>query len=170
MKYTVLSALLTLNRSEVKKNLVDNSDVQQALHSNNTLREYLFSLYECDYKRFFERLADIEVIMKADMFLHLHYKYYIREMKTKAYDQLLSTYISVKLSYMADQFGVTSDYIENDISNLIANGRLNYKIDKVSETVINVPDDPKTEVFKSVLKQGDLLLNRVHKLSRVINI
>ncbi|KAJ8965476.1 hypothetical protein NQ317_000817 [Molorchus minor] len=170
IKYTVLSASLTLNRREVKKNLIDNPDILQALHLNSILNEYIISLYECDYMRFFERLADIEIIMKEDMFLHFHYRYYIREMKTKAYDQLLSTYISVKLSYMADQFGVSSEYIENDISNLIANGRLNYKIDKVTGTINNTPKDLRTELFKSVIKHGDPLLNRVQDLSRVINI
>ncbi|KAJ8942004.1 hypothetical protein NQ314_010233 [Rhamnusium bicolor] len=170
IKYTILSGLLTLSRSELKRNLIDNPDIQEALHYNNTLKEYLFSLYECEYKRFFERLAEVETMMREDMLLHKHYSFYIREMKIKAYDQLLSTYISVNLSYMANQFGVSSEYIENDISKLIAAGRLNYKIDKVNETVVNIPNNMKNEVFKSVLKQGDLLLNRVHKLSRVINI
>lgn len=170
VKYTVLSAVLISNRSQVKKNLIDNPDIQQVLHFDKPLKEYLTSLYDCDYKTFFRRLADVETIMRRDMLLHSHYKFYVREMKIKAYDQLLSTYISVGLAYMADQFGVTPEFIENDVSNLIAGGRLNYKIDKVNETVVNIPKNAKNEVLRSVVRQGDLLLNRVHKLSRVINI
>lgn len=170
VKYTVLSAVLTLNRSQVKKSLIDNPDIQQGLHFNKPLREFLTSLYDCDYKTFFLRLADVETLMRQDMLLYCHYKFYVREMKIKAYDQLLSTFISVGLAYMADQFGVTPEFIENEVSNFIAGGRLNYRIDKVNETVVNVPKNTKDEVLKSVVKQGDLLLNRVHKLSRVINI
>nr|CAH7731174.1 unnamed protein product [Callosobruchus chinensis] len=48
--------------------------------------------------------------------------------------------------------------------------RLNYKIDKVSAKIVNVPLQKNSEVFKAVIKQGDLLLNRIHKLGRVINI
>ncbi|KAG5893873.1 hypothetical protein JTB14_005330 [Gonioctena quinquepunctata] len=170
VKYTVLSGVLTLGRAEVKKDLIENPDMQQSLHSNDALREYLFSLYNCDYKLFFKRLADIEVVMKRDMFLSPHYKYYVREMKIKAYNQLLTTYISVSLSYMAQQFGVSKDYIENEVGKLIAGGRLNYMIDKVSDSIVNRRRDSKNDVFKAVLRHGDLLLNRIQKLSRIINI
>ncbi|CAG9832803.1 unnamed protein product [Diabrotica balteata] len=170
IKYTLISSVLTLSRNETKQRLIQNADMQQALQADNTFREYLYSLYNCDYKVFFQRLADIEVFMKQDMFLNPHYKSYVREMKIKAYDQLLSTYISVNLSYMSEQFGVCEDYIENDLSKFIAAGRLSYKIDKVSGIVVNQRKDRKTEVFQAVIKQGDILLNRVHKLGRVIEI
>lgn len=170
VRYTVISSFLTMTRREVKKNLIDNAEIQQALHLDKTLREYVSSLYQCDYRLFFLRLADVEVAMKGDMLLNAHYKFYVREMKIKAYDQLLSTYISVGLEYMAEQFGVAVDYIEEDLSGFIAGGRLNYKIDKVSGKVVNMETNSKEEVFKSVVKHGDLLLNRIHKLSRVIDI
>ncbi|CAH1105088.1 unnamed protein product [Psylliodes chrysocephalus] len=170
IRYTLLSAILTLNRSELKSKLIQNPDMQQALHNVVTLKEYLFSLYNCDYKLFFLRLADVEVLIKQDMLLNPHYQNYIREMKIKAYDQLLSTYISVNISYMSHQFGVSEDYIEDELSKLIAAGRLNYKIDKISGKVVNEHSESKMEVFKAVIKQGDIVLNRIHKLSRVINI
>nr|CAI5819970.1 unnamed protein product [Callosobruchus analis] len=170
IKYTVLCGVLALKRCDVKKQLIDNPDIQQALHYNSTLREYLFSLHECEYRLFYQRLADIEVMVKEDMLFHPHYRYYIKEMRIKAYDQLLSTYMSVGICYMAGQFGVSEDFIEEEVSKFIAAGRLNYKIDKVSAKIVNVPLEKNSEVFKAVIKQGDLLLNRIHKLGRVINI
>lgn len=170
IKYTIISSTLTLDRGALKKKILDNADAQQALHSHNVLREYLHSLYDCDYKLFFLRLSDIEVLMKKDMLLNDHYKLYIREMKAKAYDQLMSTYNSVKISYVADQFGVSEDYIENEVSRLIASKKLNYRIDKVNQIIINVTQKSKSNVFRNIIKHGDLLLNRIHKLSRVINI
>lgn len=170
MKYTIISSVLVLNRSFLKKKILENADVQQALHCDKTLKEFLHSLYDSDYKLFFLRLSDIEIQMKKDMFLSRHYRFYVREMKAKAYDQLLSTYISVKISYMADQFGVSMDFIENEVSRLIADRKLNYKIDKVNNTIVNVIKIDKSEPFQAVIKHGDLLLNRIHKLGRVINI
>lgn len=170
LKYTVISSALTLSRGQLKNKILSNADVQQALHSNSTLKEYLYSLYDCDYKLFFLRLAEIEILLKKDMFLHGHYKFYVREMKAKAYDQLLSSYISLKISYMADQFGVSSDFIENEVGKLIAAKRINYKINKATESIINIAKNDKGDIFQSVLKHGDLLLNRIHKLGRVINI
>ena len=49
--------------------------------------------------------------MKADRYMFPHYKYYVREVKIEAYAQLLESYKTIKLSYMADTFGVMEDYI-----------------------------------------------------------
>lgn len=57
-----------------------------------------------------------------------------------------------------------------ELSSIIANGRLNCRIDRVGGIVETNRPDTKNGQFQAVLKQGDLLLNRVQKLSRVINI
>ena len=49
-------------------------------------------------------------------YLHSHYAYYIREMKIKAYAQLLESYRSLTLEYMAEAFGVTEDYMDGELS------------------------------------------------------
>lgn len=74
VRYTIISGMLTLDRGEVKKHLIDNADIQQALHNDEALRDYLLSLHRCDYQMFFRRLADMEVIIKRDMLLHPHYR------------------------------------------------------------------------------------------------
>ena len=45
--------------------------------------------------------------MKADRYLFPHYKFYVREVKIKAYAQLLESYSSLTLGYMAQAVGVT---------------------------------------------------------------
>lgn len=37
-------------------------------------------------------------------------------MRIKAYAQLLDSYRSLTLKYMADAFGVTDDYMDNELS------------------------------------------------------
>ena len=49
-------------------------------------------------------------------YMHAHYAYYIREMKIKAYAQLLESYRSLTLEYMAEAFGVTEDYMDGELS------------------------------------------------------
>ena len=51
----------------------------------------------------------------------------MREVKIKAHAQLLESYKTIKLSYMADTFGVTEDYIDIVHSQV----RLHAKIDKM---------------------------------------
>ena len=50
--------------------------------------------------------------MKEDRFLQPHYHYYTREMRILAYSQLLESYRSLTLEYMATSFGVTQDFID----------------------------------------------------------
>ena len=86
-------------------------------------------------------------------------------------DRFTTQYLTLILSaYMAEAFNVTEDYMDRELSRLIADGRLHCKIDKVRGIVMTNRPDSKNAQYQSVIKQGDILLNRVQKLSRVINI
>ncbi len=80
--------------------------------------------------------------MKNDRYFDPHYKYYVREMRIIAYNQLLVSYSSLTIPYMAEAFGVTPAFIDKELSRFIAAGRLHCKIDKVNGIVeTNRPDN-----------------------------
>ncbi|CAH1984360.1 unnamed protein product [Acanthoscelides obtectus] len=170
VRYTVYTSIISLPRNQLRDKVVKGSEILEVLHSEPFVKEYLFSLYNCQYAEFFKNLAEVEVILKRDYYFNPHYRYYVREMKILAYTQLLESYRSLTLQYMAEAFGVTIQYIDEELSTFIATGRLHCKIDRVGGIVETNRPDLKNAQFNSVVKQGDLLLNRVQKLSRVINI
>lgn len=170
VRYTVYSSLISLPRNQLRDKVVKGSEILEVLHTEQFVKDFLFSLYNCVYAEFFSNLAKVETILRKDYFMSPHYRYYVREMKILAYTQLLESYRSLTLQYMADAFGVTVDFIDNELSCFIASGRLHCKIDRVGGIVETNRPDLKNAQFNSVVKQGDLLLNRVQKLSRVINI
>ena len=108
--------------------------------------------------------------MKLDDLLAAHYRYYARELRIIAYAQLLESYRSVSMESMARSFGVSQDFIDVDVSKFIAVGRLNAVIDKVAGIIETNRPDTKNAQYQATIKQGDLLLNRIQKLGRVINI
>uniref|UniRef100_UPI00397F2F11 PCI domain-containing protein n=1 Tax=Salmonella sp. s54925 TaxID=3159674 RepID=UPI00397F2F11 len=118
----------------------------------------------------FLSLGKVEQKMKQDRYFHSHYRYYVREMRILGYSQLLESYRSLTLQYMANAFGVSEAFIDRELSRFIAAGRLNCKIDKVRGVVETNRPDHKNWQYQSVIKQGDLLLNRIQKLSRIINV
>ena len=59
--------------------------------------------------------AYVEQYMKKDRYLFAHYQYYIREMRIIAYNQLLESYSSLALSYMANAFGVSVQFIDKSV-------------------------------------------------------
>lgn len=170
VSYTVICAMISLPRVELRKSVIKGSEILEVLHSNVDLKEYLFSLYECDYANFFKKLSWIENLMKRDRLFQPHYHYYVREMRILAYNQLLESYRSLSLSYMADAFEVTEGFIDQELARFIAAGRLHCKIDKVNGIVETNRPDAKNHQYQSCIKHGDILLNRIQKLSRVINI
>lgn len=88
------------------------SEILEVLHSLPDVKEYLFSLYNCHYADFFVNLAKVEQLLKEDRYMTAHYRFYVREMRILAYTQLLESYRSLTLTYMAQAFGVTEDYID----------------------------------------------------------
>ena len=56
--------------------------------------------------------AKVEEDMKYNRLLSPHYRYYVREMRIQAYSQLLESYRSLTLDYMANAFGVTKGFID----------------------------------------------------------
>lgn len=58
-------------------------------------------------------LAMIEQHIKYDPFLQIHTKYYVREIRIAAYNQILESYRSLTMESMAKSFGVSEDFIDS---------------------------------------------------------
>jgi len=168
--YLILMAMISLDRVTIKDKVIDSPDILSVIHEIPHASEFLNSFYNSDYATFFVSLAAITENVKKDRYLATHVRYYCREMRIKAYSQLLESYSSVKLSSMAEAFSVTVDFIDHELSRFIAAGRIHCKIDKVGGIVETTRPDAKNAQYQATIKQGDLLLNRIQKLSRVINL
>ncbi|KAJ3014747.1 26S proteasome non-ATPase regulatory subunit 6 [Thoreauomyces humboldtii] len=170
VKYTVFTAAITLKRPDFKAKIIDAPEILEVIDQVPNLSDFAKSLYACNYSQFFRSLAAVEQTMKLDRLLNAHYRYYVREMRIAVYAQLLESYQSLTIESMANAFGVTQDWIDSDLSKYIAAGRLNAVIDKVNGIVETNRPDAKNAQYQATIKQGDLLLTRIQKLSRVINV
>jgi 26S proteasome regulatory subunit N7 len=56
------------------------------------------------------------------------------------------------------------------VSEFIVAGRLAAKIDKEAAVVETVPAFERHANYKQLIKEGDLLLNRIQKLSKVVDV
>jgi len=170
IRYLIIMAMVSLDRVTIKEKVIDSPDTLSVVHEIPYATLYLESFYNSDYAQYFKALAEITEEMKTDRYLATHVRYYCREMRIKAYSQLLESYSSVKLDSMAAAFGVTPEFIDNELSRFIAANRIHCKIDKVGGIVETTRPDAKNAQYQATIKQGDLLLNRIQKLSRVINL
>jgi 26S proteasome regulatory subunit N7 len=128
------------------------------------------SLYDCDYKAYLNAMVEVEAVLIADRYLQPHLAFWMRELHILAHKQFLDSYQSVTLQAMADAFGVSTGFIDFHASRFIAAGRLSAKIDKYGGVVVTNRPDLKNAQYREMIQKGDLLLNRIQKLARVVDL
>jgi 26S proteasome regulatory subunit N7 len=71
------------------------------------------SLYAGNYKAFFGALGAVEEgFLTQDRYLYEHRQWFVREMRLRGYQQLLQSYRVVGLRSMANDFGVSVDFLD----------------------------------------------------------
>ncbi|CCL98764.1 uncharacterized protein FIBRA_00769 [Fibroporia radiculosa] len=167
--YTIIANALTLTRVDLKKKLLGAPEVTQVLPELPTLADLMKNLYDSHYDKFFLALATLEQThLIPSRILSPHTRFYVREMRILAYNQLLESYRSLTLDSLARSFGVSVDFVDNELSRFIASGRLHCTIDKVNGVVETTRPPLKNQQYETVIRQGDALLNSVQRLSKVL--
>ncbi|RDB28088.1 26S proteasome non-ATPase regulatory subunit 6 [Hypsizygus marmoreus] len=166
---TVIANTLTLSRVDLKKKIIGAPEVNQVLPELPILGDLVKSLYDCHYDKFFIALATLEQThLIPSRILSPHARYYVREMRILAYTQLLESYRSLTLDSLSAAFGVSVDFVDAELSRFIANGRLHCSIDKVHGIVETTRPSLRNAQYETVVRQGDILLNSVQRLSKVL--
>ncbi|GMH39437.1 hypothetical protein BSKO_07335 [Bryopsis sp. KO-2023] len=168
--YAVVTSMIALDRVSLKKRVVDAPEILTVIEEVPHLAPLLNSLYNCSYSEFFQALCKISEQIRKDMYLHPHFRYYLREIRVMAYSQFLESYKSVTMKSMAAAFNVGENFLDKEISDFIVAGRLHAKIDKVAGVIETNRPDARNALYQQTIKQGDLLLNRIQKLSKVIDL
>lgn len=170
MFYTVVSSVFSLSRTELHKKLISNPQVIAVIREMPDLQNFLHSIYNCEYAEFFRALLANHPSIVADRFVGPHTAYLVREYRVLAYAQFLEAYRSVRMSSMAQSFGVSLGLLDEELSRFIAAGRLNAKIDKVGDIIETSRPDVKNAQYQETIKKGDSLLNQIQRLVRVVDV
>ncbi|KIJ91565.1 hypothetical protein K443DRAFT_14295 [Laccaria amethystina LaAM-08-1] len=166
--YAVVAGRLTLGRVELKKRLISAPEVNQVLPDLPILGDLINSLYDCHYDKFFIALATLkQTHLLPSRILSPHARYYVREIRILAYAQLLESYRSLTLESLSQAFGVGVEFVNRFVL-VFPLSRLNAFIDKVHGIVETARPSLKNAQYEKVAKQGDVLLNRVQRLSKVL--
>jgi len=164
-----LCGLIALERAPLREKIADSPEMVAPRKEKESTARAVDALLNGEYRAYFEALVDLAHKCRRDDLLAPHTSFIIRELRVRGYVQLLSSYRSVKLSAMAQSFGVSEDFLDRELSRFIALGRVPCKIDRVGGVIEITRPDQKAALYHSTLKQGDVLLNRIQKLARVIN-
>lgn len=174
VKYAVLAGAFALDRVNLKRKVVDSPEVLSLVPTTPSLEPITSmtnSLYTCEYDSYFKALATVEVdALKTSRYLAPHSSFYIREMRRKAYAQLLESYKTLSIKSMADAFGVSVSFLDSDLSKFIPNKKLNCVIDRVNGIIVTNRPDNKNAQYQEFLKQGDALLTKLQKYGAAVRL
>merc|ERR1712060_522934 len=167
--YTVILTMVSLDRPTLREKLVSSPEVLSAIKETPHLQDFLESYFQCKYKPFMQHFVPIIDLVRGDRYLSRHTRHFMRIMRLNAYRQFLTSYRSVTLEAMAVEFGVSSGFMDSELSSFISSGKLTCKIDKVGAVIESNEADSRSQVYVEIIKQGDMLLNRMQKLSGAID-
>lgn len=161
-------AVIKVDRATLAKDILKSPEILSVLDDIPGMRGLLTALHKCAYRDMFVALDVLIPELRRSRYLAPHLKYYLRELRVVAYTQFLSSYKSAKLEAMATAFGVSVEFIDQELFKFISAGRIHAKIDKVASRVDTNRPDKRNQIYGQLVKNGDVLLNRLHKLSKVI--
>lgn len=168
--YTVISNILHLPRPELKKKVIDGPEILSGSKDIPEVIKLVNALYDCDYNSYLHAMVEVHAVLVADRFLEPHSGFFMRELHVLGYKQFLDSYKSVRLDSMASSFGVSTSFLDLQLSRFISAGRLTAKIDKFGGVVETNRPDLKNAQYRDMIQEGDLLLNRIQKLARVVDL
>jgi 26S proteasome regulatory subunit N7 len=171
LTYAVLTNLLHLPRPNLQAKILTTPELLGTNDANVELALKLArALYDCDYRLYLQTLLRVEGLLLKDRFLFPHASYWMRELHILGYRQFLDAYSSVTLDAMAAAFGVSPAFIDAYASRYIAENRLSAKIDKYGGVIVTNRPDQKNAQYRDMIQKGDMLLNRIQKLARVVDL
>lgn len=112
VKYAALAAMLVVDRPTIVTKLIRSPEVLEVINDLSHMETYINSFYNCRYREFFMSMASLEQVLQSDWLVAPHLQFIEKEMRVRAYAQILQSYRSLTLSSMAQSFGVTVDFID----------------------------------------------------------
>ncbi|KAM3126144.1 hypothetical protein CJJ07_001446 [Candidozyma auris] len=173
-QYAIISGVLSLDRVDLKSKIVDSPEILSIYSSAKQLEPLVSltnSLYTCQYNCFFQYLLETyDELLLTNKYLRVHANYFMREMRCKAYAQLLESYKSLSLKSMARNFNVSEEFLDADLCRFIPNNKLNCYIDKVNGIIETNRPDNKNSQYHQLIKQGDGLLTKLQKYGAAVKL
>merc|ERR1719272_2767819 len=162
-------SMAALDRAALRADLIASPEVLSVIKETPCLQDFMESYFHSRYQDFMINFVPIIDTVTADRYMKPHIRLFNRTIRLNAYRQFLASYRTVTLEAMASEFGVSAAFMDAELASFISSGKLSCKIDKVGGVIESDVKDNRSDVYKEIITQGDLLLNRMQKVSGAID-
>jgi hypothetical protein len=159
-------SIIRCPRKDLVSKVVESPEIIQTLLANQVERDFLDHIYNCRYTPFSHLLPAVQDRLLRSPFLASLAPNYLKEARLVAYRQFLQSFQYVKIDAFAQSFGVSADFIEKDVANLISAGRLEARINLVDNIIEMSHTKNKMSQFEQVLVTADVVVNKLNKFTQ----
>jgi len=168
--YGGLLALATFDRSELKKQVIDNVSFKGFLELVPEVRELINDFYSSHYASCLKSLEKLKPAVLLDAHLHSHVERLYQAIRSKALVQYFSPFSSIDLNTMASSFNTSVAGLEKELGKLIEEGTISARIDSHNKRLYARQTDQRTATFDKSLKMGDEYQSNTKTLLLRINL
>ncbi|KAK8249838.1 COP9 signalosome-like protein complex subunit 1 [Phyllosticta capitalensis] len=171
--YGGLCALASMDRSELRSNVLENKNFRDFLELEPHVRRAISQFCSTKYTQCLEILEAYRTDYLLDLYLHGCVKDLYSQIRSKSIVEYFVPFSCVTLEEMEKAFASTGGVsMEDELVEMIQRGVLNARINLVERTLVAPPTDPRTEAHADALRMAEdyeralrLRLLRINMLS-----
>lgn len=152
--YGGLCALATYSRQDLQKNVIASSSFKLFLELEPQLRDIICKFYESKYAQCLKLLDEIRDNLLLDMYIAPHVNALYMQIRNSALIQYFSPYLSSDMIRMASSFNRSYTDLENEIMQLILDGKIQARIDSHNKILVAKETDQRGLSFQKAIEVG----------------
>ena len=160
-----MCALASLDRSDLKKDVLENPTFRTAMEAAPEVRACVEDFYNSRYSSLFDGLERLRPQLALDLHLHDHVDALYDAIRRRALVQYVEPFSAVDLRRMADAFRVDDvAAMEHEVGALIADEQISARIDSQRKTLHKRRADSRATTYADALEAGRLFTKVIHAM------
>ncbi|KAB5558018.1 26S proteasome subunit RPN7 [Coniochaeta sp. 2T2.1] len=152
--YACLLALATMDRNDLKKKVLENTNFKTFLQLEPHLRKAVSQFVIGRYSACLAILESYRPDYLLDIYLQKHVAKIFADIREKCIVSYMVPFSRVALAGMNAAFGSPGKPIEPELADMIRSGKLKARINKIDGIVTVVPSKPRSELQKGGLEKA----------------
>eukprot|EP01083_Nonionella_stella_P072406 195257_1 len=152
--YGGLCAMATCSRRQLKDQILDNDNFKNFLELTPNLLSVMNDFHSSAYGQCMANLERMKANLLIDYYLAQHIPRLFQLIRAKALTQYFSPFTAVDMRKMADAFQVSIESLEEEVSNLIIDGKIQGRIDSHQKVLHARSTDKRAATFAKGLRAG----------------
>uniref|UniRef100_A0A7S0BQL0 PCI domain-containing protein n=1 Tax=Rhodosorus marinus TaxID=101924 RepID=A0A7S0BQL0_9RHOD len=159
--YGGLCGLATFSRAELESNIIKNDAFRKFLELVPEVREMIMDFYNSEYAASLSYLERMKPDLALDLYLSAPVKALCGEVRSKGLIQYCQPYSSVDMRAIANSFNTTTEPILEELGALIAQGKIEARIDTENKVLFRKKKDRKALAYKEAIATGGDIFSEV---------